>query len=80
MDEPSKEVAPLDRTMAAHPACPTLRINRRAQAQSAVGPFPVVVLDIHPEHALQVSPAEDEHPVQTLGPYRADPALGEGAC
>jgi hypothetical protein len=45
-----------------------------------VGPFPVVVLDVHPEHALQVSPAEDEHPVQTLGPYRADPALGEGAC
>ncbi len=43
-----------------------------------MGPPPVVVLDVHGEHVLQLSAAEDEHPVQTLGPDRADPPLGEG--
>jgi hypothetical protein len=48
VDEPSKEVAPLDRTTAARRAGPTLPINRGAQVQSAVGPLPVVVLDVDP--------------------------------
>ena len=78
MDEPSEKVAPLDRTTAALPARLTLRIDRRAQVQSAVGPFPVVVLDVDPEHPLQVSMPEDEAPVQALCPDGTDPSLGEG--
>ena len=78
MDEPSKEVASLDRTTAARPARPTLRIDRRAQVQSAVGPLPVVVLDVGPEHPLQVPTPEDEHPIQALCPDGSDPSLGEG--
>ena len=78
MDEPSKEVASLDRTTAARPARPTQRIDRRAQVQSAVGPLTVVVLDVDPEHPLQVPTPEDEHPIQALCPDGSDPSLGDG--
>ena len=78
MDEPSKEVASLDRTTAALPARPTQRIDRRAQVQSAVGPLTVVVLDVDPEHPLQVPTPKNEHPVQALCPNGSDPSLGEG--
>jgi len=78
VDEPSKEVASLDRTMAASRVGPTLRIDRRAQVQSTVGPLAVVVLDVDTEHQLQVPTPEDEHPVQALCPDGSDPSLGEG--
>jgi len=78
VDEPSKEVASLDRTMAASRVGPTLRIDRRAQVQSTVGPLAVVVLDVDTERQLQVPTPEDEHPVQALSPDGSDPSLGEG--
>src|SRR6266571_2860245 len=49
-----------------------------AFAPAPMGPPPLVVLDVHPEHTLEVPTAQDEHPVQALGPDRADPTLGEG--
>jgi hypothetical protein len=78
VDEPSEEVASLDRTTAAHHVRPTPRIDRRGQAQSAVGPLPVVVLDVDPEHPLEVPMPEDEHPIKALCPDCSDPSLGEG--
>jgi hypothetical protein len=40
-------------------------------------PGVVVVSDVGLEDPLEVTPAEHEHPVQILGPRRADPSLGE---
>jgi hypothetical protein len=51
---------------------------RSGQGESPVWALPVVVLDVHAEHPLQVSPAEDEHPIQALDPDGSDPSLGEG--
>jgi len=78
VDEPSGEVASLDRATAAHHARLTPRVDRRAQVQSAVGPLPVVVLDVDSEHSLQVQTPKDEHPIQALCPDCSDPSLGEG--
>jgi hypothetical protein len=38
----------------------------------------VVVLDVHPEHLLQVPAARDEQPVQALGADGTNPPLGVG--
>jgi hypothetical protein len=83
VDEPSKEVASLDRTMAASRVGPTLRIDRRAQVKSAVGSLTVVVLEVDIEHSLQVRTPEDEHPIQALSrtvrTHRSAKALARGA-
>ncbi len=34
--------------------------------------MPVVVLDVDPEHLLQVASPDDQEPVQTLGTDRAN--------
>ena len=41
-------------------------------------PMAVVVLDVLVDHGLDISTTEDEHPVQTFAPDRADEALSEG--
>ena len=38
----------------------------------------VVMIDIHGQERLQLTPVEDQHPVETLAADRADEALGEG--
>jgi hypothetical protein len=78
VDEPSQHVATPDRACVRCLTGGVLRTDGRGQVQPAMRPLPVVVLDIDPEHPLQVSAAEDEHPIQALRPDRADPALGEG--
>jgi hypothetical protein len=43
-----------------------------------VRPVAVVVLDIDPEHALELTAAENQEPVETLTLQGADEALGVG--
>jgi hypothetical protein len=43
-----------------------------------VGSLSVVVAGILSEYPFEVSPAQDEHPVQTLCPHGSHPALGVG--
>ena len=65
---------------------PYLRPRHGPRIQSGIGrlkveapmrPGPVVMLDVGPEHALQVTPAEDEDVVETLPTNGAYPALRE---
>jgi hypothetical protein len=51
---------------------------RRLQPKRPVRTMTVVVVDIDPEHTLQVPSPDDQQPVKTLGPYRPDPSLREG--
>ena len=43
-----------------------------------MGPLSVVVADALPQHPFEVSPTQDEHPVQALGPHGSHPAFREG--
>jgi len=40
-------------------------------------PVAVVVVDVDAEHLLELSPTDDQDPVEAVASYRADPALGE---
>jgi hypothetical protein len=40
----------------------------------------VVVTAVDAEHMLEMTPAEDEDPVETVGADRAYPTLGAGVC
>ena len=40
-------------------------------------PVAVVVVDIDTEYLLELSPADDQDPVEAVAPDGADPALGE---
>jgi hypothetical protein len=51
---------------------------RRLQPERPVRPVSVIVLDVDPQHLLEVPASEDQQPVQALGPYRPDPALRMG--
>ena len=50
----------------------------RSLAEGAVGSVRVVVLDVLGEDCLEVTAAEDEHPVEALAPDGADDALTRG--
>jgi len=43
-----------------------------------VRPVGVVVLDVDAQHALELSSARDQHPIEAVAADRADPAFGEG--
>src|SRR5215218_270875 len=51
---------------------------RRLQPERPVWAMGVVVLDVDPQHLLEVSSPGDQQPVQALGPDRPDPAFGVG--
>jgi hypothetical protein len=40
-------------------------------------PLAVVVVDVDAEHAFEVTPVEDQQPVETFGPHSPDEALGD---
>ena len=40
-------------------------------------PVSVVVVDVDAEHLLELSPTDDQDPVEAVASYRADPALSE---
>ena len=42
--------------------------TRRFQPKRSVWTMSVVVLDVHPEDLLQVTTADDQQPVEALGP------------
>jgi hypothetical protein len=42
--------------------------ERSGEAEGAMGSPAVVVLDIRPEHPIEMPPPEDEPPVEALGP------------
>jgi hypothetical protein len=74
-----KEVA------SAHPGSPSLADvgqpggwTRRFQPKRPVWTMPVVVLDIDPEDQFQVTPADDQQPVEALGADGTDPPLRIG--
>jgi hypothetical protein len=50
----------------------------RFQVECAVRPVGVVVLDVDAQHALELSSARDQHPIEAVAADRADPAFGEG--
>src|SRR6266540_7027376 len=54
------------------------RLVGRSQTKASMRSLAVVMLDVHTEHSLEVPLAEDEHPIEALGPDRPDPALPEG--
>jgi len=47
-------------------------------AERPVGPVRVVVFDVLGEDCFEVTPSEDEHPVEALAPDGADHALADG--
>jgi hypothetical protein len=51
--------------------------DRRLKIEPAMEPSLVVVLDVGPKDAFQVSSAEDQGPVQALGPDGAHPSFPE---
>jgi hypothetical protein len=51
---------------------------RRLQPERPVGTMTVVVVDIDPQHLLQVPSADDQQPVKALGADRSNPSLREG--
>jgi hypothetical protein len=51
---------------------------RRLQPERPVWAMGVVVLDVDPQHLLEVAPADNQQPVQSLGADRPDPAFGVG--
>jgi len=53
--------------------CLSVRVT---ECERAVRPMPVVMTGIDAKHVLELAPAEDEQPLETLAPHAADPALG----
>jgi hypothetical protein len=51
---------------------------RRLQPERPVWAMGVVVLDVDPQHLLEVAAADNQQPVQALGADRPDPAFGVG--
>jgi hypothetical protein len=78
VDDPSEPIATAEGTHVGGPARSVVQADPRVQGDAAVRPGSVVMLDVELDHLLQVSPTEDEHPVQALRPDRAGPPLGEG--
>ena len=78
MDQPGQHIAPM------HFLCPRRSkwlSDRRvgsSETKASMRSLGVVVLDVLTEHSLEVPPAEDERPIEALGPDRPDPALREG--
>jgi len=54
------------------------RCDRGSEAEAAMGPAVVVVLDIDAERPLEMPPPLDERPVEALGPDRLDHPFGVG--
>ena len=52
--------------------------QRALEAEAPVGPVGVVVVDELSEECVEVTLVDDDHVVQTLPPYRAHCALGDG--
>src|SRR5512132_3895658 len=52
--------------------------TRRLQPKRPVRTMTVVVVDIDPEHTLQVPSPDDQQPVKALGPDRPYPSLRQG--
>ena len=51
---------------------------RRLQPERPVWAMGVVVLDVDPQHLLEVAAADNQQPVQALGADRPDPAFRMG--
>src|SRR6266511_2037127 len=77
MDEPAQDVALPNACTVGRPGSRIRLRVRRLELKTSVGPSPVVVGGVDSEHPLQVTAAEHQHPVQALGPDRADPPFGE---
>jgi hypothetical protein len=77
MEEAAEQVAPVYIALIILPRDGQLgRRVWRLQQQRPVGTVAVVMLDVDPKDLLEVAAPDDQQSVQTLGPDRADPALG----
>jgi hypothetical protein len=74
MEEPAKPISP---PYAAALVCVDVRRTGgrgwRVQPERPMRAVGVVVLDVHPQHLVQVSATHDEHRVQALGADGTDP-------
>jgi hypothetical protein len=78
VDQAAEPVAPLNRR-SCRPRDETKRGSpavRGREVQGAMRSVPVVVIDEHPQHVLQLAAAEDQGPVEALAAHGADKALG----
>lgn len=78
MNEATQDVAPSHASEAGERSGRIRRRVRRSEAEAAVRPARVVVGDVLAEDVLEVTPTENERPVQALPPDGSHPTLGEG--
>jgi hypothetical protein len=77
MDEATQHIAPSNARAVDEPRSRIRPRIGRLQVETSVRSSDVVVGSVGPKHPLEVAPAEYQHPVQALGPDRADPPLSE---
>ncbi len=77
VDQATQHVAPPDGCADSWPGNRIGPRIWRLQAEASMRPSGVVVRDVAPKHSLQVTAADHEDPVQTLGPDCANPPLRE---
>ena len=78
VDDSAETVATLDASRIGRitPNTGVLR-SGGASFKRAMRPVALVVVDVDPEHMLEVAPVHDQQPVQALGADGADEALGD---
>jgi hypothetical protein len=77
VDQPAEQIAPAH-VARTDPSWASRVRSGRDEAHGAMGSPAVVVVDIGPERPVEMSPTEDERPVEALVPDRLDHALGVG--
>ena len=77
VDEPAEQVPPADTSGADGNRFPSFG-ERGREVEPAMGPAAVVVGGIGPERPIQMTPTEDQRPVEALGPDPLDHPLGVG--
>jgi hypothetical protein len=79
MEEPAEQVASMNAVV----LIPADELDRGGQVrwsqpQRPMRPMPVVVVDVDPEHSLEMSAPDNQQPVEALGADGPDPPLRAG--
>jgi hypothetical protein len=77
VDQPAEEI-PTAHVARTDPSWASRVRSWRDEAHGAMRSLPVVVRGIGPERPIEMSPTEDERPVEALGSDGLDHALGMG--
>jgi hypothetical protein len=78
MEEPAEAIASVNVERCAAVERGASPRERWALRQRSMRAVPVVMLDVAPQHALEMTTVEDQQPVQALASHAPHPALGEG--